>query len=83
MCGSQYLTNLNDSGEGSLRWAINPSGKRTIMFKVSGTIMRFRLGNRQVGNHEGDGLGAMDHKGIMIDHCSVSWSIDVAHRQAT
>lgn len=38
--------------------------------------MRFRLGNRQVAYHEGDGLGGMDHENIVIDHCSVSWSID-------
>lgn len=38
--------------------------------------MRFRLGNRQVAHHEGDGLGGMDKKNIIIDHCSVSWSID-------
>ena len=38
--------------------------------------MRFRLGNKQVANHEGDGLGGMDKKNIIIDHCSVSWSID-------
>ncbi len=38
--------------------------------------MRFRLGNRQVANHEGDGLGASYGKDIIIDHCSVSWSID-------
>ena len=38
--------------------------------------MRFRLGNRHVTEHEGDGLGGMDRKNIIIDHCSVSWSID-------
>ena len=38
--------------------------------------MRFRLGNKYVANHEGDGLGAMDCNNIIIDHCSVSWSID-------
>ncbi len=39
-------------------------------------FMRFRLGNRQVAHHEGDGLGGMDRERIIIDHCSVSWSID-------
>lgn len=38
--------------------------------------MRFRLGNRQVAHHEGDGLGGMDQQNIIVDHCSVSWSID-------
>lgn len=38
--------------------------------------LRFRLGNREVANHEGDGLGGMDRKNIIIDHCSVSWSVD-------
>lgn len=38
--------------------------------------MRFRLGNRQVAHHEGDGLGGTDQRNIIIDHCSVSWSID-------
>lgn len=42
--------------------------------------MRFRLGNEALKSnpnaHEGDGLGGMDGQRIMIDHCSVSWSID-------
>lgn len=39
-------------------------------------FLRFRCGNREVAHHEGDGLGAMDRKNIIVDHCSVSWSID-------
>ena len=118
-----HVRNLNDSGEGSLRWANSQKGPRTIVFDVSGTIhlksalkinenttiagqtapgdgiciadwpvtlgknnivryIRFRLGNKYVskkegdGGHEGDGLGAMDSENIIVDHCSVSWSVD-------
>lgn len=39
-------------------------------------FMRFRLGNRHVDKHEGDGLGGMDRQNIIVDHCSISWSID-------
>lgn len=115
-----HVTSLADDGSaGTLRWACEQKGKRTIVFDVSGTIyltkalqvkngdvsilgqtapgdgicvadypftinssnvilrfVRFRLGNRQVANHEGDGLGGMDQANIIVDHCSVSWSID-------
>jgi hypothetical protein len=120
--GSVYhVTNLNDSGTGSLRWALTQSGTKTIVFDVSGTIhlqsalnigsnttiagqtapgdgicvadypcaikgnnvivryMRFRLGNKNVtkdGADGWDGFGGFDQKDWMIDHCSVSWSID-------
>lgn len=41
--------------------------------------MRFRLGNKNVtlsGADGWDAFGGFDHKDWMIDHCSVSWSID-------
>lgn len=115
-----HVTNLNDEGEGSLRWALSQAGPRTIVFDVSGTIrlksamripaattlagqtapgdgiciadypvslssntivryMRFRLGNTYVtqnGADGWDGLGCLDSQDVIVDHCSVSWSID-------
>ena len=40
--------------------------------------MRFRCGNRTVKKQEGDSFSAMDHKNIIVDHCSMSWSVDEA-----
>ena len=117
-----HVTNLDDSGTGSLRWALGQNGMRTIVFDVAGTIhlksalniskgnvtiagqtapgdgicvadypvqlnannviiryMRFRLGNNNVkasGADGWDGFGGFDHSDIIVDHCSVSWSID-------
>lgn len=116
-----HVKNLDDSGEGSLRWALSQTGAKIIVFDVSGTIhlksslgipanttiagqsapgdgicvadypvsvsgnnvivryMRFRLGNtyvQQDGADGWDGLNGMDQQDIMIDHCSISWSID-------
>lgn len=48
----------------------------TMNSNVIMRFVRFRLGNVYVANHEGDGLGSMDANNIIVDHCSVSWSID-------
>lgn len=36
--------------------------------------LRFRVGNE--GKGEPDGLGGSDHRDIIVDHCTVSWSVD-------
>lgn len=110
------VTNLNDSGPGSLRDAVNQEiGPRTIVFNVSGNI---KLASRLVVNQpyitiagqtapgEGitisrapigltgndgvvrflkvrigggttyDGMGLTGANVSIIDHCSISWTID-------
>ncbi len=110
------VTNLNDSGPGSLRDAVDqPIGPRTIVFNVSGNI---KLASRLVVNQpyitiagqtapgEGitiskapvgltgndgvirflkvrigggttyDGMGLTGANHSIIDHCSISWTID-------
>ena len=116
-----HVKNLKDAGYQSLRWCLQQTGAKTIVFDVSGTIhlesalsipsnttvagqtapgdgiciadypvtisgnnvivryMRFRLGNKNVkkdGADGWDGFGGYDKMDWMIDHCSVSWSID-------
>lgn len=113
------VTNLNDSGPGSLREAVG-AGHRTVIFRVSGTIvltsdlliershltiagqtapgdgiclrghpLRLRGANDVIirylrvrpGPESGkaiDGIEVRDGRNIIIDHCSVSWTVDEA-----
>mgnify|MGYP000209318881 CR=1 FL=1 len=117
-----HVTNLNDSGPGSLREAVEATGPRTVVFDVSGLIslksklvfksenefltiagqtapgkgicvrnytfgglgacdtvirfMRLRLGNLSGITMDGMGLASSDH--CIVDHCSISWTIDEA-----
>ena len=112
------VTNLDDSGPGSLRAALDEKGPRTVVFRVSGTIslksgLKIRHGDltlagqrapgdgiclkdynldisgaRNVivrylrirpGDASGKGLDALGGSGcedVIVDHCSVSWSVD-------
>lgn len=36
--------------------------------------LRFRVGNESGG--EPDGLGGMENTNVIVDHCSISWSVD-------
>ena len=111
------VDNLNDSGKGSFREAVETKGARIVVFNISGTIhlekpiilknpditiagqsapgdgicitdqafristdnviiryMRFRLGD--LDQTEADAITGTKGKNIIIDHCSMSWSVD-------
>ena len=111
-----HVTNLNDSGSGSLRDAVSKKG-RIVVFDVGGVIalssdltikdditiagqtapypgitvryytvrpganniirfMRFRRGQEKDYNDGADAMWQRQKTGILIDHCSFSWSID-------
>ena len=116
------VTNLDDSGPGSLRAAVEAEGPRTVVFEVSGRIvLQSRLivrknnsdltvagqtapglgicisnynfgmlGAHDViiryvrvrpGNTSGttlDGMGMASANNCIIDHCSISWTLDEA-----
>lgn len=113
------VTNLNDSGEGSFRDAVEQKGPRIVVFAVDGTIelksplrinndsitiagqsapgdgiclkdyplvvnasnvilryIRVRVGDRHRLDSDGLGGGRYGQKNVILDHVSVSWSID-------
>ena len=113
------VTNLNNDGPGSLREAVQ-EGNRTVVFRVSGTIILetdliisqsnitiagqtapgdgiclrkstlkikhahdiiIRYLRVRPGDERGqslDGIEVRECENVMIDHCSVSWTIDEA-----
>ena len=113
----RHVTNLNDSGEGSFRAAVNGSAAKIVVFDVAGVIplksdltigdnttiegqtapapgitlryytlrtgnnniirfIRGRRGQEKDINDGADAIWQRNKTGMILDHCSFSWSID-------
>ena len=118
----RHVTSLEDDGKtttvGTLRWAVNGSTKKIVVFDVAGVIplikdlsiganttiagqtapapgitiryytvkpsgnniiirfIRVRRGQEKNVNDGADAITAQHYTGLVLDHCSFSWSID-------